>query len=190
MYGVSPDPYCYPGTKILKNRLDIRDPDELQEFETASTLQRASEPLPHGRLGATHYKAIHRHLFQDVYRWAGKYRSVVLGKGGSLFCLPENVAREMVTLFAQLQRRRYLRDLTGDAFAVGAAAFLATLNAIHPFREGNGRTQMSFMTVLAARACHPLLLDRLEPVPFLEAMVQSFHDEEGPLTAQIFKLIA
>ena len=188
-YDAIADPYCYPGTAVLRNIPDIRDPAALAEFEAVITAQRADEPLPEGRLSVRHYRAIHHHLFQDVYAWAGKLRTVRLGKDGSAFCYPENIAREMQRLFADLRRQRHLRQLSPEAFADAAAHFLATLNAIHPFREGNGRTQMSFLTLLADRADHPLDLDRLVPGQFLAAMIESFHGNERSLIAEVWKLI-
>ena len=76
MYEAFDDPYCYPGTSVLKNRLDLRTQGELQEFEAMITDQRANEPLPAGGLDYGHYLAVHRHLFQDVYQWAGQIRTV------------------------------------------------------------------------------------------------------------------
>lgn len=72
-----------------------------------------------------------------------------------------------------------------DAFAEQAAAFLAYLNAIHPFREGNGRAQLSFMTLLAAKPGHRFDLRALEPEPFLAAMIASFRGDEVALVAQV-----
>jgi cell filamentation protein len=74
---------------------------------------------------------------------------VRIGRTGSAFCYPENIATEMRKLFSDLKWKRYLAALSSDAFANGAAHFLATLNAIHPFREGNGRTQTTFLALLA-----------------------------------------
>lgn len=68
MYESGPDPYCYPGTGVLENRLDLRDQWQLDAFEALITAQRSEEPLPRGRLGYPHYRAIYRHLFQDVLR--------------------------------------------------------------------------------------------------------------------------
>jgi len=62
-------------------------------------------------------------------------------------------------------------------------------NAIHPFREGNGRTQLTYLTLLAARAGHPLALARMEPAAMLAAMVASFKSDETPLAALIGGLI-
>lgn len=188
-YDAIADPYCYPGTSVLINIPDIRDAAALAEFEAVSTAQRADEPLPVGRLSVRHYLAIHHHLFQDVYPWAGRFRTVRLGKEGSAFCYPEHIAREMRLLFADLKSRHYLRGLSPSAFAGATAHFLATLNAIHPFREGNGRTQTSFLTLLADHARHPLDLDRLVPERFLAAMVKSFRGDERSLVEEIQHLI-
>jgi cell filamentation protein, protein adenylyltransferase len=83
-YDAIADPYCYRGTTVLRNIPDIRDREALAEFEAVSTAQRADEPLPEGRLSVRHYRAIHHHLFQDVHAWAGKFRTVRLGKSGGL----------------------------------------------------------------------------------------------------------
>ena len=190
MYDAVADPYCYPGTTVLKNLLDIRDQNTLDELEAAFTTQRADEPLPAGHLSVAHYAAIHHHLFQDLYTWAGKFRTVRIAKDENAFCYPENIAREMKELFANLKCERFLGSLSHEHFAVKAAAFLSTLNAIHPFREGNGRTQTAFLALLAERAGHPLDLDRLVPEEFFTAMVASFKGADRLLVEQIRVLSA
>jgi cell filamentation protein len=79
-YDAFDDPYCYKGTSVLKNRLGTRDAATLQAFETEIPVLRAEEPLPEGRFGPAHYRAVDHHLFQDVYRSAGKYRTVRTSK--------------------------------------------------------------------------------------------------------------
>jgi cell filamentation protein len=189
MYEAIADPDCYKGTTVLKNRQRLRDQAALDRFETAIVFQRANEPLPDGVLGVRHYCAIHRHLFQDVCRWAGRFRTVRLIKDDSVFCYPENIRGEMRRLFASLRAQTYLRGLPTEDFVARATRFLAELNAIHPFREGNGRSQMTFMALLGHRAGHPLSLARLAPGRFLAAMVRSFKGDEGPLVAQLTGLI-
>ncbi len=189
MYESVPDPYCYPETSVLENRLGLRNQQELDAFETLITAQRAEEPLPRGRFGYAHYRAMHRHLFQDVFAWAGKPRTVRIAKGGSMFCYPEHIDSEMRKLFGQLARDRFLRGLPASEFATRAAHLLTELNAIHPFREGNGRTQLAYLTLLAANAGHPLALERLNPEAMLEAMIASFESDEAPLAALIVRLI-
>ena len=189
MYDVQDDTYCYPGTTILKNKLDLRDAKKLSAFETEITDQRASEPLPEGVLDFAHYKAIHHHLFQDVYDWAGRPRSVRISKGGNPFCYPEYIDREMDKLFAGLAERKYLEGLKADAFAKEAAHFLAELNAIHPFREGNGRTQLTFLTLLAEQAGHSLDLEKMDPKAILAATIESFGGDETALRKQIASML-
>ncbi len=75
-----------------------------------------------------------------------------ISKSGNAFCYPEYIDREMRRLFAKLVQRKHLRGLYADDFTAEATNFLAELNAIHPFREGNGRTQLSFLMLLADQA--------------------------------------
>jgi cell filamentation protein len=190
MYEAVADPYCYAGTTVLKNIPGLRDHAALERFEAMAIARRAEEPLPVGVLGVLHYRAVHRQLFQDVYRWAGRFRTVRIAKGSAMFCYPENIPEQMQTLFAELRARRFLQSLAPDAFAAAAAHFMATLNAIHPFRDGNGRTQLTFLALLAKHAGKELALERLDPDAFLAAMIASFHGDEWPLARHIFGLIA
>jgi cell filamentation protein len=189
MYAASPDPYCYLGRKILKNLADLRRQSDLNTFELALTTQRFAEGLPRGRLSVTHYYAVHRHLFQDVYAWAGKPRTVRIAKSNSSFCYPEHITSEMRKLFTWLRGKGFLRGLEPQDFAKGAAHFLSELNAIHAFRDGNGRAQLAFVAVLAAQAGYGLNVQKIKPKPFLLAMIASFNGDEKPLVAEMLKLI-
>lgn len=190
VYLVADDTYCYPGTTVLKNLLDLKEQSELDAYEAEITTQRASEPLPDGAMDHEHYKAIHHHFFQDVYDWAGETRTVGISKGGNEFCQPQFIDAELKKLFAVLAAQDFLADLPADDFSKEAAHFLAELNAIHPFREGNGRAQLSFLTLLADEAGHPLQLDDLDPKRILDATIESFGGSEAPLAAVIRDLIS
>ncbi|MET4386432.1 cell filamentation protein [Bradyrhizobium sp. F1.4.3] len=181
---------CYPGTTVLKNKLHLKDQAGLDSFEAEITAQRAEEALPAGRLTYSHYRAIHRHLFQDVYDWAGKIRTVRISKGGSMFCFPESIHREMSKLFRALAGKKHFRDTTTAEFAASAAHFLAELNAIHPFREGNGRTQLTFLVLLAETASHPLAMERLDPDKVMQAMIESFDGSEDMLARALRDLLS
>jgi cell filamentation protein, protein adenylyltransferase len=191
MYDGVDDPYCYPGTNVLKNRRNLRTQGALDRFETVITAQRFTEAMPVGKPTEEHYRRVHRHIFSDVYAWAGEYREKVrISKGDSTFCYPENIHREMAKLFRTLRRRDDdLRGLAAREFAHDAATFSATLNAIHPFRDGNGRSQLAFTALLANAAGHPLHLDRLIPEEFLTAMIQSFRGDEELLVEQLTRLL-
>ena len=189
MYNAIGDPYCYPNTSILINQANIRNQQKLDLFELAMTTHRFGEPLPDGRYSISHYCAIHRHLFQDVYPWAGKIRTIRISKNGSMFCYPENIKRELTKVLYALKSKSYLGGLQRSDFAVAAAHFLAELNAIHAFRDGNGRVQLAFLALIAFRAGHPLNLERLKPKVFLKIIIESFNGNEELLAVQINKLL-
>jgi len=189
MYAIADKIYCYPNSTVLRNVPGLRSAAALERFEIVMTTQRADEPLPAGRLSVRHYCAIHHHLFQDVYPWAGKFRRVRIARDASMFCYPENIEPEMRRLFGDLRERTYLRSLSRDVFAARAASFLATLNAIHPFREGNGRTQLIFTALLAYGAGHPLDLAHLRPAMFLKAMISSFSGDEDALARELRRMM-
>src|SRR5581483_7119533 len=182
MYEVENDTvYCYPGTDVLKNKLDIKGEATLAAFEAEISSQRAQEPIPKGKLDYAHYRALHKHLFQDVYDWAGQPRKIRIGKGGNWFCYPENIDKEMTKLFQSLAEQKNFAGLSKAEFAKKAANFLAELNAVHPFREGNGRTQLSFLGIIADEAGHPLNFEKLEPEKILNAIIESFDGNEENL---------
>lgn len=183
------DPYCYAGTSVLKNKLDLRDYAELDAFEHESASAKGEEKLPSGLFDPAHYCTIHRHLFGEVYDWAGKYRSVRTAKGGDMFCFPEYIAGQMDEVFTALQNQLFTGGASRDEFVTAAAHFLGELNAIHPFREGNGRTQLAFLFLLGERAGHPLDMTRIRPKPMLSAMMASFDGKKGPLENEIAVLL-
>ncbi len=180
-YGSSRDPYCYPDTTVLRNRRDIRDPSQLEQFELAKYLARMQTPWPSGKLDKSHYCALHRHFFQDVYDWAGKPRTVRIAKGGNMFCYPEYIDGQLDRLFADLRAKRHLVGLPVDDFARQAAAFLSDLNAIHLFREGNGRCQLAFLRLLCLNAGFRFDASVLDRDRVIGAMITSFDGKLDPL---------
>lgn len=189
VYSAEADPYCYPGTTVLRNRADLMRQEDLDEFELAMTLLRAEEPWPAGNLDCEHYLRLHHHLFQDVYDWAGKIRSVRIGKAGNWFCYPEYIDRELQRLFA-VHGVAHLTDKPDLAeFRMKSAVFLSELNAIHPFRDGNGRTQMAFIAMLSQLARYTFDEDALHPQDVIDAMIASFRGELAPLHRLMCALI-
>lgn len=189
-YDAFDDPYCYAGTSILKNKAKLRDAALLEAFELEMTATRGEEPLPSGRFGPAHYRAVHRQLFQDIYRWAGRYRTVRTAKQGNMFCYPEHIERSLEKLFESLQQPPFTGGASFEDFTAAAAVFLADLNAIHPFREGNGRAQLAFLHLVAERAGHPLDMKKVRRATMMPAMVESFGGNLGPLQAAIASLKA
>lgn len=183
------DPYCYKGSFVLKNRAGLRDADALEGFELEMSSLRAEEPLPEGNFDPEHYCAVHRHLFQDVYVWAGRYRAVRTAKDGNLFCYPEHVASQMVGLFGRLNDTSFLPGAAVSVFVKAVAHFLGELNAIHAFREGNGRTQLSYLHLIGLRAGRRFELARVLTEPMLSAMIGSFHGQFAALEVELQELL-
>lgn len=186
-YDIFDDPYAYKGTTTLKNKLGLRDPALLEAFELEMTTLRAREPLPQGSYDPKHYRRVHHHLFQDVYNWAGKYRTVRTAKSGNPFCFPEYIDGEMKRLFATLPSA--MAAVSAEIFVAEMARFLGELNAIHPFREGNGRSQLSFIAMLGERAGYPLDFSRVKRDTFLPAMIASYDGDLAPLIAELRLLL-
>ena len=170
------DPYCYPDSRVLKNKLNITDGERLQEAERRLTKYRAIElqnnPII-GRFDFTHLKMIHYYLFQDVYDWAGKVRTVDIAKG-NLFCRCFAIEAEADRIFNQLKKEKYLKDLAAKEFAERLAYYLAEINALHPFREGNGRTQREFIRQLAFQNNYFLSYAGITSKEMIEASKESF----------------
>ena len=145
------DPYCYPNSRILKNKLDIHDIDELRNTERDLSNLRNQElfnfPIV-GHYDFDHLQRIHKYLFQDVYDWAGQVRTVDIAKG-NLFCRSFAIESEANRIFNELRTEHLLKNLPIYQLAERRAYYLAEINALHPFREGNGRTQREFIRQLA-----------------------------------------
>jgi cell filamentation protein len=115
---------------------------------------------------------------------------VRISKQGSAFCFPEHIDAQAIQLFSELKAKRYLEKMPAKEFAENSAHFLAELNAIHAFREGNGRTQLTFFALLGDRSGHTLDLEKLDPDAMLHAMTASFDGGESELTVVIKELIS
>ncbi|QTR49481.1 Fic/DOC family protein [Candidatus Thiothrix anitrata] len=111
-YGVSQDPDCYPNSSVLVNKLNIRDAQELEAVEAELTQLRSESFEPDFAafdLGVL--AAIHRHLFQDIYPWAGQLRTVDISKGTTRFCSAQYIQKEADRLLARLQSEQWLEGL-------------------------------------------------------------------------------
>ena len=84
-----------------------------------------------------------------------------------------------------LEDREYISSLTRLEFIELLAKFLSQLNAIHPFREGNGRTQLAFLAMLCADCRKPISLTKIRPARFLSAMIESFSFNLEPLKSEL-----
>lgn len=183
------DPYVYPGTDVLINKFDIRDPRKLEELEIAFHIIKAQEPLPEGDLDYSHLKAIHRHFLGDIYPWAGEERTVDIIKGHSHFARKEFIEKELTKLFTKLnQTDSHLKNLEPTAFTEKAAYYFNEINAAHPFREGNGRTLRAFFDLLAEQAGYQLNWSIADKQSYIQANILGFNGDYVPMQ-QVFQQI-
>ncbi|MGF7535476.1 Fic family protein [Bacillus mexicanus] len=188
--------YTYDNYKdILINKAHLTSQKELNEFETIHTYRRLSElALEEGVIGKfniEHLKDLHKHIFQDVYldkmemaaanlkgklSIRGEFRQENIAKGNFQFANARFVESALNYLLnVELKNDNYLKGLSLDEFIRKITYYLAELNVIHPFREGNGRTTREFIRQLSLSAGYNLdwgLLDNKKD-DFMEAMIAS-----------------
>lgn len=150
----------YENTDVYVNKLDIRDQALLEQTQRALTAKRAAQGFPATANHRTYsgFKAIHRHLFQDLYTWAGRERRYATGRGPVPFAVPEHIGSWIERQFAGLARDRYLVGRSRNDFAEAAARYVNEINAAHPFIDGNGRAQRFWLRMLANNAGFELTL--------------------------------
>lgn len=168
--------YCYPGTDVLINKLGIRDQDQLDAAErdlTAFRLISLRDHPIHGKFDYKHLKAIHKYIFQDIYSWAGKERKVDIAKG-NMFCNVMFLPQQANRIFSELTNENYLEDLPKDKFIERLAYYFGEINALHPFREGNGRTQREFFRELSMHMGYVMDFSMISQEDMLEASKDSF----------------
>jgi cell filamentation protein len=182
------DHYLDRATGVLKNRLGIADAATLEQAEASLVATRAYElsqtPLK-GRFDLAHLQAIHRYLFGDVYEWAGQLRTIDLSKGSHRFAHHAHIGNSAALIFKQLAEEKHLAGLDPAAFSDRAAFYLGELNALHPFREGNGRAQREFLSHLAHATGYYIAWENMKQPDLLQASIESFRGDTSKLAALI-----
>ena len=183
---MSRDPYVDPRTGLLRNRLGLTDRAVLADAEKRLASARISQltrrRLP-GRYDLDHLRAFHWTIFQDVYPWAGQVRTVLIVKAGASFCLPHQIESTAAAVFGRLAAAGHLRGRARDPFLDGLTTLLGEVNALHPFREGNGRTQRAFLGQLARDAGYRLRWEHVDRDANIDAARASADGDPGPLRA-------
>ena len=138
--------YFIDGTNILKNKLGITNREELNEYERKIVFKKLTylgiSPIK-GEFDAHHFKMIHKFLFDDIYDFAGKYRTCTLAMPKCQFCEPENIDNELNRVLDNLNAQ-VKNVISIDQYIYLLAPAYYELTVIHPFREGNGRTIREF----------------------------------------------
>lgn len=183
--------YCYPNSNILKNKADIRDEELLMKFERKESNKNAAQlivsPL-RGNFDLQHLQSIHRILFGDIYDWAGKLRTVDIAKG-NMFCSSMYLKDYSKDIFNGIKNDNYLIGMKKDDAVRKLAGYLGDINALHPFREGNGRTQRIFIYYLGMMSGLRIDYSKTNKEEMLEASKASFLCDNS-LFEEIFRRIS
>ena len=160
--------YCYENSGTLKNKLDIRDYKQLEKYEAKITAAKSLGLRIKGITGdfdKKHYISIHKYLFEEN-----------IGKGEFRFASFEYIEPELDRLLNELKQENFLAGLSKQELAKRLAYYLSELNVLHPFREGNGRTNREFIRQLALKNGYVLNLKNTPPQEVLNASIKSVID--------------
>jgi cell filamentation protein len=180
--------YCYPNSNVLKNKFNITNADELAELERQITNSLVSEfkDSKSKVLDFGYLKDIHKNLFSSIYSWAGKIRTVDIAKG-TLFCRTFAIEAEADRIFSELHNDNFLLSCSDEQMSKRLSYYLSEINALHPFREGNGRTQRLFIKTVANRAGYELDFSGISQNSMIKASSESFVREYDAMDSIIRK---
>ncbi|MBE6065910.1 Fic/DOC family protein [Clostridium cochlearium] len=169
--------YCYPNSDVLINKLNIKDKEKLIDIEREISFYKIIEisksPVK-GNFDIEHLKKIHYEIFKDIYNWAGKIRTVDIEKGYR-FCSFSFIEEYSKNIFKDIKKNNFLIDAPRDKVIKKLAEYIGDINAVHPFREGNGRTQRQFISYLAYVAGININFNNIEKKEMLEASISAFN---------------
>ncbi len=190
------DAYFWPDSSVLKNKAGLTQAETLRSFEYEATRQRAEQLRAHpleGRFDIAHYRAIHRHLFQDVYEWAGEFRKVEFSKGSSAFAPLKTPIHTLESwgakILGDLAADNHLQGLKKAAFVERLTHHYGELNFWHPMREGNGRATKEFLYQLAKEAGYELEFHRVGAKTWNTAAERQASAHDARLSRDVFEKI-
>ncbi len=173
----SVDKYVYPDTNILVNKFNCRDAEKLREIEALSTGGNLAylqlNPIK-GKYDFDHLKEIHRFIFQDMFDWAGQIRTIDIGKN-NLFCRAQFIESYAESIFTEFFPSCFAVRLDKEEFINVFSKHYSDMNALHPFREGNGRAQREFSRELCLECGYAFDLTQTTHKEMLNASIQSFN---------------
>lgn len=191
-YSATSDPYLDPVTRVLKNKLGITDKAELEEAEADITSTIIASIPDHpvvGNFDLAYLQAIHKELFQPIYDWAGAIRTVELGRDETRFANSDSISAAAHTIFSELHAENLHKGLPIDRYLERLAHYYSEVNILHPFREGNGRTQRVFFTLLVDEAGYYLSWEQLGTHTNVAACIAAYNGDESQLVAMLKQLV-
>ena len=190
---IDPDfTYTDPKTGFLRNLQDITDPDVLLFVESGAVAKRLQElyESPIKIKGIDSLFEIHGHLFQDIYVWAGKKRAVEISKDGKQFFPTSHFDNAFKYIDQLIAEFKQTPKSNNRLLSEKLAEILDNVNYLHPFREGNGRTQREFLRLLALEKGLTLNLNPPDNKSVYEQYMKgTIESDVKTLTELIFELI-
>ena len=177
---------------LLNNLANIEDEKILLVFESLKVSKRIEELIdkPIKIKDSDSLLKIHYFLFQDVYEWAGQVRVVNISKDGKPFFNKERFHIAFKYLDTLISEYRKIRKTNKAELAKKLAVILENINYLHPFREGNGRTQREFLRILALeKGLHINLNPPDNKNVYERYMKGTFESDIGELSELILELI-
>lgn len=178
MYNNEQSKYCYPGSDVLINMADFREQACLDDFEHTVSIARMAELVDKPLIGIFNLQylcAIHRYIFGDIYPFAGKLRDEDIAKGSFRFAKHEVIHHEADLLFRELRMENYLLGLEYENVVQRLEHYMAEINVLQPFREGNGRVQREFIRTLALYNGFMIDWERVDSKRILQASIHSVY---------------
>ncbi|MCX6728199.1 MAG: Fic family protein [Candidatus Saccharibacteria bacterium] len=188
-YQLDNDPYIDPQTGTLRNLFGAKDFKTLSQIEAEITVAVIATLNDHpisGEFDLEHLQAIHKRMFASIYDWAGKLRTVEMAKDNTRFAPIEYLAQAAKSLFDELKSEKYLDNLDDKKYVARFAHYYSEVNLLHPFREGNGRAERVFFSLLAQRSGRHVAWDQLDPGKAIQACIVAYNGDEG----QLIKLLS
>lgn len=182
------DHYLDPATGVLINKLGITDAETLEkqeaDYAAARSYELAADPLK-GNFNLVHLQAIHKRMFGDLYTWAGELRTIDISKGDNFFAHHTHIENAARPIFKKLAEENNLTGLDVEKFSDRAAHYLGEINALHPFREGNGRVQREFINHLAYKNGFRIDWGNITQPDMIQASIESFKGDCSKFAAYI-----
>lgn len=188
----SDEKYCCKGTSVLINKLDSKDEGELNVAMADAIMKRTAEMLEmdglNGHYDLNHLRSFHKHLFQDVFDWAGEIRTVNIS--GGKFSDAESIKSDSEIVFLRLENEDYLKGQSVEDMADRLAYYSYEMDRIHPFRCGNFTAINAFLTQMCRRVGYTLDLSQISEDELEVARKESLEGNTSKMEAVFIKSLA
>ena len=167
---------CYDNSSVLINKFNIKDQyhlDQVEQSITSALIAKAAVEIPFKNVDFDFCKNLHRYVFSDIYNWAGNIRTVNMSKKGTNFCDYKEIELNGNRIFCRLVNTDFLKRLHARDFLDEFTDIFCELNFLHPFREGNGRIQRLFLTMLLKNLDKKIDFSEIDKDLFMIATIKS-----------------